>query len=499
MSKRPPGLSKSRVLAGEQCSLRLWFDCFDPGLRASPDASLQRRLDRGTQIGELARERHPSGVLISASYLETELALEQTANALSDPSVTAIFEAAFRHEGVLVRVDVLERLHDRRWQLAEVKSGTHARDVHVRDVAVQTWVARGAGLEVSRAGLLLIDRNYVYDGHRLDVNDLFRFEDVTEKASAQEEEIAELTRSLHAVLARGKAPDIAPGEHCSEPYECPYLPHCGSHVEWPEHPVTDLPRIHRPKVARLADLGVEEIAQIPDDFPLNPQHKRIRRCVRQGIDWASSSLLQTLADVVHPIYHLDFEAFSSPIPRHAGCHPYDSIPFQYSVHVEGNGGAELEHREYLHTQASDPRRDLAKRLIADLGERGSICTYSSYEARVIRQLALDVPELARSLHALLPRLWDLLPVVRDHYYHPDLHGSFSVKSVLPVLVPGMSYEGLAINDGLMAADLYEQVLEVEDDERARVFQHLREYCAQDTLAMVELRRALRERATRPTA
>ena len=154
-------------------------------------------------------------------------------------------------------------------------------------------------------------------------------------------------------------------------------------------------------------------------------------------------------------------------------------------------GAPPDHRDYLHTSDDDPRPALAARLLEVLGSEGTICTYSGYERQILRALAAALPGRARALKALEPRLLDLLPVVRNGYYHPDFQGSFSIKSVLPALVPSLGYDDLSIADGQTAAAMYVSALANPDlDDRQRTFRALRAYCERDTLAMVELCKGL---------
>jgi len=191
-----------------------------------------------------------------------------------------------------------------------------------------------------------------------------------------------------------------------------------------------------------------------------------------------------------PVRYLDFETFSPAVPRFAGTRPYDAIPFLFSVHTERRG-APPDHADYLHEGSDDPRPALADRLIGALGRSGSICTWSGYEGRILRDLAAALPERAAALRAIGARLFDLLPPVRDSFYHPAFRGSFSIKSVLPALVPGMDYADLSIADGQTAAARYVLALAADDpEERRRTFADLRAYCARDTLALAELCKSL---------
>ena len=210
----------------------------------------------------------------------------------------------------------------------------------------------------------------------------------------------------------------------------------------------------------------------------------------EGRRASGRDLQAQLASLKEPVRYLDFETFAPAIPRFAGTRPYDAIPFLFSVHVERNGGT-LEHIDQLHEGSDDPRPRLAERLLDALGRTGTICTYSNYERRVLRDLAAALPERAAALGAIQDRLFDLLPLVRNNYYHPAFRGSFSIKGVLPALVPESGYDDLSIADGQTAAARYVGALGSADSaERRRTFEELRAYCERDTLAMVELRRAL---------
>ena len=483
-------LSKSRYMSGCQCQLKLWYDCYDRRLATPPGASQQAIFDTGTAVGELARDRYPCGHLVTFDHFHADEALAQTAELLDDLSVPSIYEAAFIYRDVLVRVDVLERT-DTGWNLLEVKSGTKFKSgVHDIDVAVQLWVLRGAGLVVNNAGLLTLNRGYTYDGVSLDLARLFQLHDCTDIAESLQPEVEQNINEYMSMLEAGSAPSILPGEQCSIPYDCAYYAHCTRNFVFPDHPVSDLPRIGQKALGELEADGIAELTDIPDDYPLTPLQERVREAVSNHSEYISEELGDVLRAARYPVYHLDFETFMPAIPQYAGTHPYDAIPFQYSLHIEYDEGR-IEHIEFLHDQDTDPREPLATSLIAALGDDGSICVYSGYEKQVIGLLSDKFPQYADNLHAIQSRLWDLLPVVREYYYHPDFHGSFSIKKVLPVLVPGLGYDKLEIQDGMAAGVAYLNSLALPDsEERQKTFTDLRAYCGMDTEAMVRLREAL---------
>jgi hypothetical protein len=377
-----------------------------------------------------------------------------------------------------------------RWDVLEVKSTSKPKSAHVQDLAIGAWVARGAGLDVRRVGLLTLNNRYVHPGGAHDVRTLFRLHDRTEEVQALESGLGARIAGLHALLRAEEAPVRGVGLHCRDPHDCAFLPHCSRNVAPAELPISSLPGLSKDKKLWLEQRGIVDLRQLPPDFRLNELQLRVRRAMLSGRPFVSAGLARELGRVTHPVHHLDFEAFADPLPRYAGTSPFQAIPFQWSNHIEHADGR-LEHHEHLCREDGDPREELTTGLLASLGRSGSICVYSGYEIRVIRELSRALPRHRAALRALLPRVWDLLPVVREHYYHPAFHGSFSIKSVLPALVPGLSYDDLELRSGREAAVAYVRGLETVDESARRTIQrHLLEYCARDTLALVELRRAL---------
>ncbi len=171
------------------------------------------------------------------------------------------------------------------------------------------------------------------------------------------------------------------------------------------------------------------------------------------------------------------------------------LPFQWSCHVLHEDGR-LEHREYLCNEDKDPRPEFIETMLECLGKTGTIAMYHHYERDRIKQLAEELPSYAKKLNALLPRLWDLLVVIRENYYHPGFKKSFSLKSVLPSVIPSMTYEGMEIGNGGEASSGYELMVcsQLSYEEKTRIRTALLEYCKQDTLAMVRLREELLQRS-----
>jgi len=257
-----------------------------------------------------------------------------------------------------------------------------------------------------------------------------------------------------------------------------------------------LPRLHASAKEALEELGVESINDVPDDFELTEIQRRAATCVQTGEPWFDREGLKSeLAKLEYPLYFADFETLNRAIPAYAGMRPYDQLPFQWSVHVQRQPGAEPEHYEFLATDASDPRHDFITSLCAALGESGSIVVYSSFESQRLSDLASWFPEFTERIDAIQGRLFDLLPVVREHSYHPAYAGSYSIKSVLPALVPSLTYAGMEVANGQDAGLAWESLVRggLGREERNRIKKALLAYCGQDTLALVRLLQELRRR------
>ena len=473
-------------MAGLQCHKRLWWTVREPtASELRPDDLAQSAMDRGTRVGELARHYVAGGRVIDLPYNAYDQRVELTRQAIKS-GAPAVYEASFRTGGVFVAVDILKR-DGRGFRLIEVKSSTSVKDHHIPDVAVQAYVLRQNGLDLVGTEVMHLNRECTYP----DLSNLFTRADVTDAVAAIEDRVPGWVAQQIAIL-QGPVPDVPIGPHCTTPYECPFMARCWPTL--PPHHVSTLYAMNR-RALEFEAQGYQTIYDLPEDAPLGRIADRQRRAVKEGRIIVESTLAGALKVFVPPIAFLDFETVGLAIPVWEGCHPYDAVPVQFSCHVQAADGR-VAHHEWLAEGPEDPRPALAKRLVGACEGAHTIVAYNAgFERGCLERMADALPALAEPLGNIVARLADLLPVVRNHVYHPDFGGSFGLKSILPALMPELRYDGLAIADGGTASLELERLLfngeELELGAREQLRSDLLRYCHQDTWGLVKLLERLR--------
>ena len=479
-------LSKTTFLRSVQCHKSLYLNRYKPELRDPPDPSQEAVFRTGKEVHVLARELFPGGVIASTEGSYDPETWVQRTRTLMREGVGVLFEAAFEHDQVLVIVDILERVGGN-WKAYEVKSSTSVKEPYDWDVAVQYHVLTAAGIELEDFSLLHLNKEYIRHG-RLDLQNLFIGDSMIDLAREMETEVSEQIRDAKTVLSKPEVPEIDIGPYCDEPYACDFMGYCWRHI--PEYSVFTVARMKKADKFELYRAGQVDIDHIPEEFPLNATsrvhvegHKFGRSIIDLGVIHDFVDPLQ------YPLYYLDFETFNPAIPPFDGTKPYSQIPFQYSLHRKTNPQGELTHTGYLAEAGVDPRMPLLESLLQDTPPPGDILAYNRpFEARILRDLAEVFPEFAPEIEDRSSRLVDLmLPFQKRYYYLPEMHGSYSIKAVLPALVPELNYDALEISDGTQAMEAYYQLgVETDPTRIEEIRKDLWEYCKFDTFAMVKI-------------
>ena len=480
-----PGLSKSTFLMGRQCSKLLWFRYNAKDQIPAPDEAQQAVFGQGTEVGELAQQLFPDGMVVAPGIVNPGEVIVETQKAIQ--SRRPLYEAAFGFHGGYARADILVPVAGNAWDLVEVKSTTQLKeDVHLPDIAFQAFVLTGAGIKLRKCFLAHINNEFVRQGP-IDPQKFFKLEDVTKPVSVLSRDIEGQIDSMQRVIGAKSYPDIQIGPHCDNPYTCALHDLCWSFL--PEANVFTLYRGGQ-KGFSLLKRGIQKLADIPADVALTDIQAIQRATLLAGQPYIDRPALAAfLGQLEYPVSYLDFETIGTAIPLFDGVIPYQQVPFQYSLHILRFANAKAEHCQFLAEGTADPRPEFMRQLRADLPETGSVVAYNAgFETSRLKECCEILPEFKPWLRKLTPRIVDLLLPFRGfRYHHPDQNGSNSMKAVLPALT-GKGYEKLAIQEGGAASREFLRVTfgQVPAADRRRVRQDLEEYCGLDTLGMVQI-------------
>jgi hypothetical protein len=422
----------------------------------------------------------------------------ETTARLLDEGAQNIYEATFVYDGILVMVDVLHVGEDGSVSLYEVKSSTSVKDIYLHDVSVQYYVLRGLGMRVKGACVVHIDSSYVR-GEELELEKLFCVVEVTAKIEQLQEQIPQRLSEWEAYLSDTQnEPNIDIGSHCNKPYECDAKDYCWKvQRNIPDYSIFNIFNLGSNKQVALYEQGTVNIDDIPEEFEMTEkQHHAVVNHKAQTTHIDKEAIGRFVDTLTYPIYHLDFETFQQAIPEWKGISPFQQIPFQYSLHIEHKDGR-LEHREFLAQDGADPRELLAQKLCEDIPRDVTVLAYNmSFEKGVIKKLALAYDALSPHLLAINENIKDLMiPFQLKHYVTPRMNGSYSIKYVLPALVPEMkeAYQELdGVQNGSEAMSAFANMSKLDSAEKEKMREALLAYCKLDTLAMVRVLEKLRK-------
>jgi hypothetical protein len=479
-------LTKSNYLLGLQCHKLLHIAKNNKDRLPKVDISKQFIFDQGTEVGEIATKLYENGIDLSKEDFRSNLIKSKEAITKNQP----IFEAGLIHNDCYSRADILVPIGDE-WDIVEVKSGTKVKEVNIHDVSFQKYVYEGVGLKIRKCFILHLNNEYIRQGE-LDLNQLFKKTEITLEVEELMKDIEERIEPLFNTI-NSSEPNVKIGKHCDDPYECPVKKECWKFL--PKHNVFHLSR-GKKKAIELYGQGILELKDIPKDFKLTGKQEIQREChLEDKVHIHKDKIKSFLNQLDYPLYYLDFETFSTAIPKFDGLKPYSQVPFQFSLHVVEKEGEEPKHLEFLYEGNDDPRREFAEALKDVLGDTGSIVVYNqSFEISRIKELGALYPEFKNWSEDVISRVIDLLIPFREYaYYNSSQNGSASIKYVLPVLT-GEDYSNLEISSGTVASTQFYNMTygECSEEEKNDLRKHLLEYCKLDTLAEVMIIGKLRE-------
>lgn len=485
-------LSKSTFLKGLQCDKHLYLYKNNKELLDPLSEMQQAIFSRGTDVGKLAQQLFPGGIDASpSSPTKFDESIKLTEE-LIKKGEQVIYEASFMFEQVLAAADIVVK-DDSGWKIYEVKSSTSVNEVHINDAAVQYWIVSNLGYKVKDISIVYINNQYLRKGE-LDLNSLFSIESVLEFALEKQKFVTDEVTRQKRVLKRNSIPKVDIGMHCTDPYPCGFIGHCWKHI--PEYSVFDISGMHLRKKFELYEKGIIKLKDIPNDCGLNKnQQLQIDGVLKNEKIIDKEAIKEFLDTISYPMYFVDFESFQPPVPLYEDSKPYQQIPFQYSVHYKESESSELRHFEFIAEPDTDPRIPFIENLLKVLGNKGDIIVYNkSFEITRLKEIQRDLPKYAKQIEKLFDRVKDLmLPFQKKYYYSPQMQGSYSIKYVLPALVPELNYDNMSIADGGTASLAYESLLSLDDFIKIdEIKKQLLEYCKLDTLAMVRILEKLRE-------
>lgn len=481
-------LSKSSILKGVQCEKYLWLSLHHPEWQDPISESQQAKYNLGHKVGKLAQDIFPGGYNATDDTGKPNLeAVKITQQKINDGK-SVIYEACFIHDQVLVAVDILVKT-EKGWCIYEVKNTTEVKAEHYLDAAIQWWVLKNCELCLSDIFITHINNEYVRLGD-LDLQQLFISVSVKSEVEKLLSKIPQYVANFNRIIVNSVEPNIEIGPYCDKPNICGFKGNCWHHI--PENSVFEISGLNTTAKFNLYKQGIINLKDIPDNLLDNENQRLQVDAYNQNRTIINDEKIKkVLNDLIYPIFYLDFEGLCEiAIPLFNQSRAYQQIPFQYSLHIQKVKGGPLTHHEFLADLDGDPRIPFIESLLTVIGTSGSIVVYNKgYESSRIKEIARDFPKYENPIKMMQSRFWDLMTIFQKKwYYTAEMQGSYSIKAVLPALVPQLNYKKLNVQNGGMASLIFLKMIQGEslDKPHDKVRSDLLEYCKMDTWAMVKL-------------
>ncbi|ARU00881.1 DUF2779 domain-containing protein [Yoonia vestfoldensis] len=462
-------LTKSDFIQYQNCPKSLWLKHNRPDVYPAGSSS--------SFLVKLADEGY-----------EVEAYAKKAVSQYSDAGAYNFQRDFLTSDGLYARCDIVKSNPDGSVDIFEIKSSTSVKDdsshSHLKDAAFQVVTAQRAGERVGKVWIVHLNKGYVRSGD-IDLNGLLTFADETVRVKALLHETqAEINTAL-GFLRR----ETIDENSCS----CRYLSranHCDSfdyfNPSIPKPSIYSLPRLFGEKLAAFVDEGRFDLASIcPNE--VSTQQSLIVKAHNEGNPFVDKVEIRAFfAQLKYPLHFLDYETFLSAVPIIDGYGPQEQLPFQFSLHVLQEDGR-LEHSEYLADRPMKPD-DLVKALRDAIQPTGSVFAWNKgFENTQNKNMGKQLPHAKDFLLDVVDRTVDLMDIFKTGYVDVGFDGSTSIKKVLPVLIPELSYQNLKVKDGGEAMEAWGKMIALtESAEKNKMRQSLLEYCKLDTLAMVRI-------------
>lgn len=442
--------TKSEFLLFLKAPMHLWAKVNDKLEKKTPSIYEQHLMKQGYEVEKIAHELLPN----------------------------AIWQKPYFTDNFEIRQDALIKYPDGTGHLYEIKSSTEVKKEHLLDVTFQSIVTEKE-LKLTKVFVVTLNKEYVLNG-KLDINSLFVVKDVTKDVKKLKNIVEDLMYQAVNVINTENSEKI---ESCLNPKTCPCPDLC--HPNLPKKSIFNIPYLSSGKKRDLIESKIIDINDVPDDLPLNPMQRKIVTAIKTGKPYLNNTKLKEFLDsFIYPIYFLDYETYPLAVPIYNNYKTYQQMVFQYSLHIVSIDGT-VEHKEYLETELGDPSIKLINKLAEDIGPTGSVVSWNkTFEMSRNDDMARLYPDKAEFLKSVNSRMIDLADFInKEMYIHPEFLGSWSIKNVLPAMVPELTYKKLKVNKGDQAMLTWWEMVNSKDKKEAN---DLLEYCKLDTLAMVKI-------------
>lgn len=444
--------------------MHLWAKKHGKLTITAPSAYDQHLMQQGYEVEKVAKD-YVSTILVK-KYQNAEL----------------LWQPTYTHADYQSRADaVIHDLDTDTYDIYEIKSTTSVKKEHAYDATFQSIVTRN-NLEINTVNLIILNEDYVR-GDSLDLENLFVIHDITNEVNELTPNILSQMRQAVAILNTPSPTGIL---NCIDPKLCPCLDIC--HPNLPTDSIYNIPMLLEKKKRELSEQGILSIQDVPDDFPISAKQRKIVEVMQSHIPHIDiQRIKQLLGSLEYPLYFLDYETYGAALPVYAGYKPYQPMVFQFSLHIVSSNNEAPQHEEYLALSPGDPAKELVKHMRKGISDKGMVIVWNkTFESGRNKEMAAMYPEYEKFLLGLNARMFDLADIVnKGHYIHPDFLGSWSIKKVLPVMVPELSYETLSINKGDQAMTSWWELISSKPINQSTA-NALLEYCKLDTLAMVKI-------------